>query len=145
MNIKEIKYTVDEIDKVVEILYAMMANYKVITFTGSLGAGKTTLVKSLLRRCGINGVITSPTFTYLNVYENDQHQMFYHFDCYRIKTVEDFKAAGFDEYLYQPHSWTFIEWPEVVSSLINHEVIRVNIEYDGEQRVLTIQVSDIEK
>lgn len=142
MNIKQITYSVDEIDKVVEILYVMMADYKVITFTGSLGAGKTTLVKSLLRRCGIHGVTTSPTFTYVNVYENDQHQTFYHFDCYRIKSANEFKAAGFDEYLYQPNSWAFIEWPEVVDSLVNRQVIRVNIEYDGHQRVLMIQASD---
>jgi len=143
MIMKQMKYSIDEIDTVVELLYAMMPQYKVITFTGSLGAGKTTLVKSLLRRCGIQGVITSPTFTYLNVYENDQHQTFYHFDCYRIKTIDEFKAAGFDEYLYQPHSWVFIEWPEVVCSLVDREVIRVDIEYDGEQRILNLQTDNV--
>ena len=138
MSMKQINYTIKEIDVVVDLLYSMLPQYKVITFTGSLGAGKTTLVKALLARCGIKEVTTSPTFTYVNVYENDQRQTFYHFDCYRIKTVDEFKAAGFDEYLYQEHSWAFIEWPEVIESLVSHAVIKVNIEYDGEQRTLTL-------
>lgn len=142
MSMKQIKYSIDTINEVVEMLYSMMVNYKVITFTGSLGAGKTTLVKALLRRCGVQGVITSPTFTYVNVYENDRHQTYYHFDCYRITSVDEFTLAGFDEYLYQPDSWVFIEWPEVILPLVENKVIHVAIEYDENQRMATFITKD---
>ena len=139
MNNKRIQYGLDNIDEVVEMLYGMLASCKVMTFTGTLGAGKTTLVRALLRRCGITDVITSPTFTYVNVYENDQGQTFYHFDCYRIKSIEDFRAAGFDEYLYQLQSWTFIEWPEVVKPLLVGQVCHITLEYCDDARMMMIE------
>jgi tRNA threonylcarbamoyladenosine biosynthesis protein TsaE len=139
---KTIIYSLDQLDVVVDAVYALLAQHKVLTFTGSLGAGKTTLVQALLRRCGVAGVITSPTFTYVNVYENAQGNTFYHFDCYRIKSVNDFKMAGFDEYLYQPNSWAFIEWPEVVMPLLDHAVCHIAIDYHEDRRQLTINCID---
>lgn len=132
-------YSLDELDTAVDLVYQQLNECKVLTFTGPLGAGKTTLIRSLLRKCGIHEVITSPTFTYVNAYENAQGQMFYHFDCYRIKNLEEFKAAGFDEYLYQPHSWTFIEWPEVVNSLLTHAVCHIKLDYADNKRLLHIE------
>lgn len=106
--------------------------FSVFTFTGPLGAGKTTLVQSVLKACGVKEVIASPTFTYVNIYTNAQGQTFYHFDLYRITTVEEFLSLGFDEYLYQANSWAFIEWPEVIKSLLTHDVCHVDIDYyDG--------------
>lgn len=137
---KKIIYNLDQIDSVVEYLYQQLPHCKVITLVGSLGAGKTTLVKALLRRCGIEDVITSPTFTYVNVYENVSGQTFYHFDCYRIKSLDEFKMAGFDEYLYQPNSWAFIEWPEVVMPLVAHEVCHILIDYRDSEREITIEL-----
>jgi tRNA threonylcarbamoyladenosine biosynthesis protein TsaE len=136
---KTILYGMHDIDQVVEVLYGLLQTYSVITFTGSLGAGKTTLVRSLLQRCGVKDLITSPTFTYVNVYENSQGQTFYHFDCYRIKTLDDFKVAGFDEYLYQPGSFAFIEWPEVVKPLLDHSVCHVAIDYHADKRLINLE------
>ena len=139
MNVKQMHYGIDDIERVVTLLYELLPQYAVCTFTGSLGAGKTTLVKALLAKCGITEVTTSPTFTYVNVYENNQHQMFYHFDCYRIKSLQDFKMAGFDEYLYQPNSWAFIEWPEVIEPLLQHAVAHIVIDYHGQERTISIR------
>ncbi len=135
---KQLVYSLDQLDQAVELIYQQMQYCKIITFTGVLGAGKTTLIRALLRRCGIQEVIASPTFTYVNIYENESGQMFYHFDCYRINSLNDFKSAGFDEYLYQPHSWAFIEWPEVIDPLLTNAVCRVHLDYQGDARVLAI-------
>ena len=107
----------------------LMDHCQVFTFTGPLGAGKTTLVSELLRQTGIKGPITSPTFTYVNEYENEQGKRFYHFDLYRVKSLAEFLSSGFDEYLYAPASWALIEWPEVISPLLNHAVCQVSLEY----------------
>jgi tRNA threonylcarbamoyladenosine biosynthesis protein TsaE len=138
MNMK-IVYGINEISEVVEKLHGLLDTCKVMTFTGPLGAGKTTLTRLLLQRCGVTDLITSPTFTYVNVYENKQGKTFYHFDCYRIKTVQEFQAAGFDEYLYQPNSIVFIEWPEVVMPLLTHDVCHVVIEYAEDKRSMSIE------
>lgn len=129
---KEKKFVIglDELDTVVNFLKDQCKYCKIFVFYGPLGAGKTTLIRHFLRRCGISDPITSPTFTYLNIYKNDAGQMFYHFDLYRIETVKDFLAAGFDEYLHDADSWSLVEWPEVIEPLLRQKVCRINIEYD---------------
>jgi tRNA threonylcarbamoyladenosine biosynthesis protein TsaE len=128
---KTMIYTLDEIEKVALDIMALRSQCAIFTFTGSLGAGKTTLIQHCLRLAGIEGVIASPTFTYVNLYTNNQDQTFYHFDLYRIATLQDFQEAGFDEYLYIANSWSFIEWPEVVMPLLEHKVCHISLEYAG--------------
>jgi tRNA threonylcarbamoyladenosine biosynthesis protein TsaE len=139
--IKEIIYSLQEQDMVIQELKELMKNYQVFACSGPLGAGKTTTIKALLRSCDITGTITSPTFTYVNAYENEQSEHFYHFDLYRISSVEEFQSQGFDEYLYQDNSWAFIEWPEVIEQLRPHDVCRLFFDYheDPEKRMLRIE------
>jgi len=138
---KEIVAGLDELDQVVDFLKSLFNVCQVFTFTGSLGAGKTTLVRALLKACGVQGGITSPTFTYLNRYKNERGETFYHFDCYRLENTDDFMSAGFDEYLYEQKSWSFIEWPEVVLPLLKKKVCNVSIEHAGpEKRKFLISV-----
>ena len=139
--VKEITYSLQEQDTIIQELKALMGTYQVFACSGPLGAGKTTTIKALLRSCGIAGTITSPTFTYVNAYENDKGEYFYHFDLYRIASVEEFQSQGFDEYLYQENSWAFIEWPEVIESLLTHGVCHLFFDYheDPEKRVLRIE------
>lgn len=134
---REYSYTLDEIDDVVEELYGLMGSCAIFTFTGPLGAGKTAIIKKLLARCGVKDLVTSPTFTYVNLYSNNEGEGFYHFDLYRIQEIEDFIAAGFDEYLYVPDSWAFIEWPEVIMSILDHAVCHVMLDYisENERRI----------
>jgi len=139
--VKEIVYSLQEQDMVIQELKELMSSYRVFACSGPLGAGKTTTIKALLRSCGIVGTITSPTFTYVNAYTNDKNEHFYHFDLYRIGSVQEFQAQGFDEYLYQPASWAFIEWPEVIGSLLTHDVCSLFFDYheDPDKRVLRIE------
>lgn len=128
----------DELPQVAKDLVALMDRYKVFTFTGPLGAGKTSLIRHMLELKGVTQSVTSPTFTYVNVYENEQGQLFYHFDLYRIETLDAFISAGFNEYLYLPNSWTFIEWPEVILPLLTDSVCHCNLEYHDQKRILKI-------
>lgn len=140
MQKQQLVYTLDTLQDAVALLKKQMPTCKVFTFTGPLGAGKTTLVRELLRACGVQGVITSPTYSYLNLHENQRGETFYHFDLYRIETRDEFHAAGFDEYIYQPKSWAFIEWPEPIMTLLDHDVCHVTIAYgdDPESRTLSL-------
>ncbi len=142
MREKEIVYSLDTIDLVVNYLRDQMKECAVFTFTGELGAGKTTLIKAFLRSCGIQQPVTSPTFTYVNIYENKEGQTFYHFDLYRIKTVDDFISAGFNEYLYQPQSWSLIEWPQAIAPLLDEKVCHSILDYEADQRKI-YSTSDI--
>jgi tRNA threonylcarbamoyladenosine biosynthesis protein TsaE len=134
---KQIVYTSDQIMTVVHEIKALMAYCPIITLCGPLGAGKTTLASALLKECGISVPVSSPTFAYVRSYTNARGQTFHHFDIYRIATLHDFQAMGFDEYLYQPHSWTIIEWPAVVQSLLTHSVCEVTLSYGADEAVRT--------
>ncbi len=149
---KKIIYSLDDHEMVIEELKKLMQQCQVFACSGPLGAGKTTTIKALLRSCGVTDTITSPTFTYVNEYKNDQGEHFYHFYLYRIGSIEEFQAQGFDEYLYQPalrssqsevgpSSWAFIEWPEVIKPLLTHDVCFVTFDYgeDPDERVVKIE------
>lgn len=87
---KRVVVSLEDIDIITDYLKKKMKDCKIFAFYGALGAGKTVVIRHLLRKCGISDPITSPTFTYLNVYKNDRDQLFYHFDLYRIE--EKFKS-----------------------------------------------------
>lgn len=90
----------------------------VFALQGVLGAGKTTVSKSLIRQLGVTEPVVSPTFAYVNRYELPSGRKLYHFDLYRIETLEQFFRLGFEEYLQTPGVICLIEWPEVIFPLL---------------------------
>ncbi len=133
-------YSIDQIDRAVDLLKQQMLDCAIFTFTGLLGVGKTTLIRKFLHACGVKNAVTSPTFTYINVYSALQGKKFYHFDFYRMVSRDDFFEQGFNEYLYQPDSWTCIEWPELLDPTLEDRVCRIELEYGdtADKRVLTL-------
>jgi len=135
-------YTKNDIAAVAEKISALAGTYAVFTFTGSLGAGKTTLISAVCKQLGVVDQVTSPTFTYMHVYSADRGKTIYHFDLYRINSIDDFLNAGFQEYFYQPHSIVFVEWPEHIMPLIDHSVCHVDIDYkDEDARILRYSIT----
>ena len=128
----ELIFTVADLSVVARQILDSCQNIQVITLSGTLGAGKTTLAIELLRQLGVQGEMQSPTYTYVQIYKNGASKNFYHFDLYRLKNHNDFLFAGFDEFLYQSNSLTIIEWPEIVESLFHKNVCVIHIEYVDE-------------
>lgn len=96
----------------------------VVSFFGDLGSGKTTFIKGMAAALSYKYEVTSPTFTYLNVYEG--HPPLYHFDLYRLPSSDEFLNMGFDEYLFA-EGICCIEWAERIASLLPPDVIRIEI------------------
>ena len=124
---KKIEYSFDQIDQVAKDFIADFSGKAIITFTGGLGAGKTTFVQALLRQMGVVGPVISPTFTYFNQYQAANGLTIYHFDLYRLQNLAAFEALGFFEYLYQPNSIVFIEWPEIIDLALQGDVGRAKL------------------
>lgn len=143
MKRHSMQYTLDELPLVAQELYRQLGTYSVLTLNGGLGAGKTTLVQEILKLGGIHEAVQSPTFTTVATYTNALGYRFYHFDLYRLESMQDFIRGGFHEYLFEPQSYAFIEWPELILPLLMHHkerVLEVNIEVLHDQaRKLTYQ------
>ncbi len=105
---------------------------KIITFNGAMGAGKTTLIKELVKNLGINDVTSSPTFSLVNQYQSNQNTLVYHFDFYRINQETEAMDMGIEEYL-DSGAWCFIEWPEKVKNLLPLKIVEINIEITNNQ------------
>ncbi|AWA30596.1 tRNA (adenosine(37)-N6)-threonylcarbamoyltransferase complex ATPase subunit type 1 TsaE [Flavobacterium magnum] len=132
----EIIFSLDEIGQAAQQVLARNPN-KVILFNGSMGAGKTTLIKSLARQLGVTGATSSPTFSLVNEYEAaDGHKVF-HFDVYRLKSESEAYDMGMDDYLYSGE-WCFIEWAEKIPTLVpqQHSVITISVLGDGTRRLV---------
>jgi len=104
---------------------------KTLLFYGTMGVGKTTLIKELSKQLGVTNVINSPTFSLVNEYEIIKDKI-YHFDFYRIKSEEEALDIGIEEYFFSGH-WNLIEWPENISNLLppNSTKIEMNKNQNG--------------
>ena len=148
MSKQKVTYSLDELAAIVaKYLLPQVAAGRVFTFTGFLGAGKTTLIKEFIARLGVPGEVTSPTFAYVNTYQAPQGMQIHHFDLYRVESIEQFQDLGFDEYLRDSNAICLIEWPSVIAQLLQDEypdqVCAVNLSYiedDQSKRMLEVTV-----
>jgi len=123
----EITFSLDEINEVAKQILEQNPK-KVILFHGEMGVGKTTLIKALAKKLGVNEVTSSPTFSLVNEYQTSNNQIVYHFDFYRLNNEIEALDMGADEYLYSGN-WCFIEWAEKIPNLIpdSHSTISIRL------------------
>ena len=105
-----------------------MEPHRVFAFEGQMGAGKTTFIKKLCEQMGTHDVVNSPTFAIVNVYdiENPYKGEVYHFDCYRLKNIQEAMDLGAEEYLYSGN-YCFIEWPERIEGILPADTVYIEI------------------
>jgi tRNA threonylcarbamoyladenosine biosynthesis protein TsaE len=111
---------------------------RIFAFYGSMGAGKTTIIKAICKILGATDIVSSPTFTLVNEYRASNEETLYHIDFFRIKKKEEVFDFGIEEYL-TGDSYCFMEWPELVEEILPHRTMRVRITVDeNEQRILLV-------
>lgn len=104
---------------------------QVLALTGDLGVGKTLFTQGLAKGLGIEGPVSSPTFTIVQVYETGRIP-FYHFDVYRIADPEEMDEIGFDDYVYG-EGICLIEWAELIEDILPENCTRITIEKNLEK------------
>lgn len=105
---------------------------------GELGAGKTTLVRGLLRAAGHQSAVKSPTYTLVEEYEVNGRRLF-HFDLYRLKDPEELEWMGMDDYLNQ-NALCCIEWPQMGAGFLPTADLEVRLNYFQQQRTAEINM-----
>ncbi|MDP4223460.1 MAG: tRNA (adenosine(37)-N6)-threonylcarbamoyltransferase complex ATPase subunit type 1 TsaE [Bacteroidota bacterium] len=115
---------------------------RIIAFYGSMGAGKTTIIKAVCKALGATDIVSSPTFTLINEYRTSNGESLYHIDFYRIKKKEEVFDFGIEEY-FSSGSYCFMEWPELIEDLLPPETVRFRIEVgDNEERTIFLPLNN---
>lgn len=105
-----------------------------------MGAGKTTLIKEIARKMGVVDLVSSPSFSIINEYYNDQGQLFYHFDFYRVNDPDEALDLGVEEYFYSGN-YCWIEWAEKISAYIPEKFALIIIEAEkNEMREIALKI-----
>ena len=134
---------VDELGQVADYLISLRNESDIIAFYGSMGAGKTTLIKNLCHKMGVTDEVNSPTFAIVNEYVTVEGESVYHFDFYRIKKLEEVFDIGYDNYFYSGNL-CLLEWPEMIDPLMPDRFIRVDIALGetDDSRKISVSVCD---
>jgi len=102
----------------------------VIALTGTLGAGKTTLIQGIAQGVGVKDYVTSPTFIIINEYQGKIP--FFHVDLYRLNNVEEIEDLGIEEYFSRGGACV-IEWAEKLGVLKPQDCQTIEIEIVSDQ------------
>ena len=121
----EIKHVSDLQDAAKQLL-SHFPEDRIFALYGGMGAGKTTFIKAICHELGSADYVTSPTFALINEYSTSDGAIIYHFDFYRIKKLEEAFDLGYEDYIYSGN-YCFIEWPEMIESLLPDGIIQVKI------------------
>ena len=108
----------------------------VITLSGELGTGKTTLVRGALQSQGIVSGVRSPTYTLVEYYPLERFAVA-HFDLYRLGDAEELEYLGYRDYL-NPETLCFIEWPQRAAGYLSAVDLAIELDYDDAGRRLKL-------
>tara|TARA_B100000214_G_scaffold78394_1_gene52916 strand:- start:21 stop:440 length:420 start_codon:yes stop_codon:yes gene_type:complete len=114
-------------------------NYNFFAFYGSIGVGKTTLIKELSLQLGVVDLVSSPTFSIVNEYTTLKDYKIYHFDFYRLNNKEEAFDLGYEQY-FNGKDYCFIEWPEKFPNLVNDSIVCIKISLNEAKREIKIVI-----
>ncbi|WP_460677474.1 tRNA (adenosine(37)-N6)-threonylcarbamoyltransferase complex ATPase subunit type 1 TsaE [Hymenobacter coalescens] len=118
------------------------ANCPIVLLEGEMGAGKTTLIRALCAALGVPDEVTSPTFSLVNEYRDARHRPVYHFDFYRIDSVDEAVRIGAQEY-FDSGYLCLIEWPSRIGPLLPPDRLLVTVHVTGpESRRIELKIEN---
>ena len=131
-------YTLDRIDEIAQQLIQAAGEEKVWIFKGEMGAGKTTLIKSLAKALQVDDQVSSPTFGIVNEYQTSPNGLIFHFDFYRLDDPMEALDIGIEEYFYSGN-YCWLEWAENIASFLPERFFLIELTIESETgRLLTL-------
>lgn len=114
--------SLDELNEVADHFLAYIGDRRIFALYGPMGVGKTTFVKAVCHCLGVEDDVSSPTFAIVNEYVTNVGDSLYHFDFYRVNSIEEAMDFGYEEYFYGGCR-CFIEWPEKIDELLPEDIV----------------------
>ena len=137
---KEIIASLSELDNVVNYLDEILPSNTIVFLRGDLAAGKTTLTQAIAKAKGIEGEVTSPTFSLQQCYGAKDGSSLYHYDLYRLDHEEFMQLGLFEE--FEKQGWHMVEWgsDELKAFLegVGYNVATIDIEANENSRIYRI-------
>lgn len=125
----------DQVDQVAGEILKLAEKNTIFAFYGEMGAGKTTLIRSICRLLGTTTPVSSPTFSIVNEYQTSVQDQIYHFDFYRINSQQEVFDLGYENYFFSGHL-CFIEWPERIEPLLDFKHVKIRINLKDKKRIV---------
>ena len=134
--------SLNDLDAAAHKFMELMGDETVYAFHGEMGVGKTTFISALVRALGVDDdEANSPSFAIVNEYRSDTTaELIYHFDLYRLETMEEILDIGFEDYL-DCGALCLIEWPEKVEDILPDDTVEVTIRLndDHSRTIIVVQ------
>ncbi|MEO6135255.1 MAG: tRNA (adenosine(37)-N6)-threonylcarbamoyltransferase complex ATPase subunit type 1 TsaE [Ginsengibacter sp.] len=139
---EKIIFSLDRLKAAATQFLSLINEYKVIAFSGDLGAGKTTFINAVCEELGVTERVSSPTYSIIQEYRAGDGKIIYHMDLYRIKSEDEAIDAGVDDCIYSKEI-CFVEWPEMVPDIFPANTVYCSFEIlENDQRKLIVQLPD---
>jgi tRNA threonylcarbamoyladenosine biosynthesis protein TsaE len=113
----------------------------VVYLLGELGAGKTSLVRGLLREAGYDKTVRSPTYSLVEEYAIG-HRLLFHFDLYRLKSADELLEMGIEDY-FQQNALCLIEWPQMGEGQLPPADVIIQLSHQADGRSMVLSLSEI--
>lgn len=118
--------SIEELPEIANSIVSFAGTNKIWLFYGEMGSGKTTLIKQICDLLNVGENVSSPTYSIVNEYQNEEGEIFYHFDFYRIRNEAEAFDIGYEDYFFSGNC-CFIEWPEKIPNLIPEGSFKIEI------------------
>jgi tRNA threonylcarbamoyladenosine biosynthesis protein TsaE len=136
--VKRLISDLTELATFAEEIIVDIKNTPVVLFEGEMGTGKTTFIKLICEKMGVEDSMSSPTFSIVNEYLDEYGETIYHFDLYRLTSLKEAIDIGIEEYLFSGNV-CLIEWPQIIVDELPDQYLKISINLvEGNKREIIV-------
>lgn len=122
-----ISHSPDDLSAIAEDILKKAEHFRLFAFYGEMGAGKTTFILEFIKILNVTDFGSSPTFSIVNEYRNTDDEPIFHFDFYRIDSLDEVYDIGYESYFFSD-AYCFMEWPEKVEEILPPDTVKIWID-----------------